>query len=139
MTGTGGDAFTIGVDPGRSKCGVAVIDSDGRAVLMNVMAKDALLKHVDLLTSKYDIDRIAVGDGTGSVDVTESLEKRFHGTAICIVDETNSTREGISLALSGRSGLGRFFLWLKFAFGLVNPDPWAALVIAGRSLKKPGK
>jgi len=85
----------IAVDPGRGKCGVAAMRSDGSVMEKCVCAVDAVAGTAAGLAARADgIDRIVVGSGTGSAAVAARLRNTPGLPArIELMPEKNTTLE----------------------------------------------
>lgn len=79
----------LSIDPGREKCGLALVSHDGVALRMIVPRREVVASVVRLV-SDHRVDRIIVGNGTGGKDLAESLAS---GTSmrIDLVDERHSS------------------------------------------------
>ncbi len=64
----------IAVDPGRGKCGVAAMKSDGTVMEKCMCAADAVAETAAGVAARTGgVDRVVVGSGTGSAAVAEQL------------------------------------------------------------------
>lgn len=85
------DRTVLAIDPGRHKCGLAVVRcSNGPATSCEVVYKD-VLSVADLFVSlreligKYGVKTVVVGNGTNSGHVAALAQQV--GTSVAIVDE----------------------------------------------------
>jgi len=86
----------IAVDPGRDKCGVAVVARGGGALDKRVVAAACLAEQVAELAARYHIATVVVGDRTGRRAAAAALaEVRPGGRSLALasVDEHRSTDE----------------------------------------------
>lgn len=128
-------SFTVvGIDPGRVKCGIAVVNSDGQIVSAKSVSRERLTAEALKAVSKSAPAYLAVGDATGSAEIAGELKAAFPQAKIVIADERNSTQEGISLCLLNTAPILRWLTWLLLFAGAIKPDGWAAAVIARRSV-----
>ncbi len=82
-------SIILSIDPGRDKCGLAVVSEAG--VLHKEVTQTAEVPDkISMLTSKYDITRIIVGLGTGSTPLVENIRSKTN-LPIEFVNERNST------------------------------------------------
>ncbi|BAZ45565.1 resolvase RNase H domain protein fold protein [Chondrocystis sp. NIES-4102] len=83
----------LGFDPGKDKCGVAVMSGD-QLVTHQVIDTVNALALIQQLSQQWQIDLIVMGDGTTSKywrdQIAASLSSEL---SIVTVDETNSTLE----------------------------------------------
>lgn len=87
----------IGVDPGREKCGVAVLNQSQGILYKNIIETENLLVTIEELISKYQTSTVIMGNGTSSKEAKRVLENSsINGESLCItlVDEYRTTDEG---------------------------------------------
>ncbi|MBI2914290.1 MAG: hypothetical protein HYY08_00040 [Firmicutes bacterium] len=87
----------LAIDPGREKCGVAVMSRNGVTLVRDVVALPDLPGRVREIVQVHEVSTIAVGNLTGSEDVKALLigcgaAEPVRG--IVLVDEHGSSREG---------------------------------------------
>jgi hypothetical protein len=64
----------LAVDPGRKKCGLAVMTSDGATLGKQVVPTDAVAGAAAELAGRFGgIELIVIGGGTGSAEVADKL------------------------------------------------------------------
>ena len=84
----------IAVDPGREKCGIAVVHQ-GEGVLEQKVVVTAQLKIVvEELLTQYQGKQIVIGDGTSSLEAKKRLEDlviKDEVVEVILVDERHST------------------------------------------------
>ncbi len=87
------------VDPGREKCGVAVVAMDGGIVKRLVVPTSILQKEIALILEAGEIQVLLCGDGTGSAVQTGMLQEvaEQHKVKFLIVDEKHTTEEARNL------------------------------------------
>ena len=57
----------VGFDPGRSKCGLVLVETDSAQVLdSDVLVPEAVLNTLDQWSQGGNLPMIVMGDGTGS-------------------------------------------------------------------------
>ncbi len=84
----------LGLDPGRDKCGVAVINTEKQLVYHQVIDTPGAIALIQQLCRQFAVDLIVMGDGTTSNDWREQLKASgVKELPIVTVDETNSTLE----------------------------------------------
>lgn len=128
----------IGVDPGSEKCGVAIVDSEGRCHRRAVVPTTDLAQVIERLCTEYSAERLVIGDGTRSEELLAALRRaglfRRLGEPI-VVDESHSTEEARrNYLLEHRRG------WRRLVpLGLQTPrepvDGYVAEVLARRYLQ----
>lgn len=127
--------LVLGVDPGRSKAGYAVIDLDGGVVTQGIEAIEALPARLSQIAVLRAIGAIALGRGTNRHAVRALLE-RFD-VPIHWVDEFETSRAARTLYFLDHPPRG----WRRLIpLGLQVPDrpvdDYAAIVIARRFLAR---
>ena len=81
----------MGIDPGRDKCGVAVLTSSGEIKFQRVVATDELDTVIKNLAAQFKIKSVILGDGT----THKAAEKKISaaGLNFKLVDEKHTTEE----------------------------------------------
>ena len=132
----------LGIDPGRRKTGVAVINGDGEILGRDIIAPDALEARLPDLIIRWEISRIALGDSTASDNARAQIERAIANLAVelRIVDETGSTLEARALYWRDHPRAG----WRRLVpLSLQEPpqplDDYAAAVVARRGLSQPNE
>ena len=124
----------LAIDPGRDKCGLAVVRSDGSVLHKAVVPTAELVGTVEKLLEDYDVERLVLGDRTAAKDVCRALGERIRLTAV-LVDEHRSTEQGRRRYLRDNPPRG----WRRLLpMGLRTPprpyDDYVAVIIAERYL-----
>ena len=83
----------LGFDPGRDKCGVAVLNSDRQVQIHQVVASDGAITTIKSLIDQYSISLIVIGDQTTSKIWHQKLTEALPKATVEFVDERNSTLE----------------------------------------------
>jgi RNase H-fold protein (predicted Holliday junction resolvase) len=83
----------LGFDPGRQKCGLAVMGLDRILRYHQVVAADRALEEIQSLRSRFPISTIVLGDQTASKDWKKKLGELPDPPRIMLVDERYSTLE----------------------------------------------
>ena len=80
----------ISIDPGKSKCGLVLVDSHQKKVDQAiVLNSESLPNYVKNLKSSENISKVIIGNGTTSRQNIEKLE--FIKNNLIIVEEKNTT------------------------------------------------
>src|SRR5690348_5538388 len=66
-------ASVLAIDPGRTKCGVAVVRRDGQVLFRAIVAVEAIEAEAQRLLAAYSPCALIVGGGTGSRPVLKAL------------------------------------------------------------------
>lgn len=83
----------LGFDPGRDKCGLAVLDTTGNIMVHAVVNSEEAIFTIKNWCHIYAIDQIVMGNQTTSKQWRETLKAYFPEIPIMMVDERNSTLE----------------------------------------------
>ena len=127
----------LGIDPGRSKTGVAVVSARGEILWREILAPSSLEARLPEIINQWQIERIALGNSTASDEARAQIERAIIdlNVELRIVDETGSTLEarGLYWADNPRAG------WRKLVpLSLQEPpqpiDDYAAVIVARRGL-----
>ena len=85
--------YILGLDPGRDKCGVAVMNDRQEVIYHQVIDSDQAIAIITQLSQQYDLDLIVMGDGTTSKNWRQQIESDLATVPVVTVNETNSTLE----------------------------------------------
>lgn len=88
------EQMIIAVDPGREKCGVAVVQPNKGVLLQDVITTGRLTIVVTNLLAEYKTQKVVIGDGTSSQEAKEKLEQIIingEKIEVVLVDEHHST------------------------------------------------
>ena len=125
----------VSVDPGREKCGIAVVDSSGTVLKRKVVTTLSVIDNLLELTEKYSADKILIGSGTNSKTIKKRIIESIPNIPIDIVDETHSTEIARKLYFKEYPPKGIFKI---IPIGLQIPpvpyDDFAAVVLAKKYL-----
>ena len=133
------ERLILGVDPGTSKCGLALLNEQGTVTRRAVVAREALVKTVREWAGETGPARIALGSQTGSREVRAVLEAELPGVPVELVPEHRSTEEARRLYWTYHPPRG----WRRLVpRGMLLPpepvDGYAAEVLARRSRESRG-
>ena len=79
----------LAIDPGREKCGLAVV-TDKEVLHKEVVPRKSVLCIVAALVAECPVDKIIVGNGTGGSKLVEDLQ--VSAVPVEMIDETLSSR-----------------------------------------------
>ena len=87
------------VDPGREKCGVAVVAMDGAIAKRLVVPTLTLQEEIASILTTGKIQVLLCGNGTGSIEQAAMLQEQAeqHKVQFLIVDEKHTTEEARKL------------------------------------------
>jgi RNase H-fold protein (predicted Holliday junction resolvase) len=126
----------IGIDPGRTKCGYALVYDDGEREALEVVPTAALRERLDRDVRAGDIAAICVGHATTSADVVALCRAAWPAINVAVVDESNTTLQARQRYYRDHPPKGLLRLIPR---GLLVPneplDGYAALLIVERYLQ----
>lgn len=79
------------LDPGRDKCGFAVLDEGGSVLLQKVIPTLNLEQEIADTYKSYAFDVLALGNGTTSAAALGRIRSTLPGLAVVLVDEYRTT------------------------------------------------
>ena len=82
----------LGVDPGREKCGIAVVSKE-EVLTQRVVSRREFLDVVIRLLDEYDVESIVLGDGTGSGEFLAEIRGALPDVNVETVDERSTSEE----------------------------------------------
>lgn len=80
------------VDPGKDKCGVAVLDMSGGIIYREVVMTDDLINILQSKKDLYHYDKLIIGNGTTSGRAGEKIKNVLSDVEVIVVDEYNTTQ-----------------------------------------------
>jgi RNase H-fold protein (predicted Holliday junction resolvase) len=126
----------MAVDPGRDKCGIAVVRADGEALAQEIVPVVELGARARALGRSYQIAVIVVGDRTGSDTALAALESALPEIETVTVDEHRSSEEARRLYFRRHPPRGwRRLLPLTLQTPPRPCDDYVAVILARRYLR----
>ena len=124
----------LAVDPGRDKCGVAVVRSNGEVLHQAVVPTHEIGAVVERLAATLNVECLIIGDRTAARQVCRALGSRVHLKTV-MVDEHRSSEQGRRRYFRENPPRG----WRRLLpLGLQTPprayDDYVAVVLAERYL-----
>jgi RNase H-fold protein (predicted Holliday junction resolvase) len=123
----------LAIDPGRKKCGVAIVDPDHGVVDKKVVARTLLKSWSVWLFKQYEFSAVVIGDSAFGHSLAKEQPWPI---AVTFVQEKDSTLEARERYWKAKPPAW----WLRFIpttlrFPPVPVDDWAAVILAERYLK----
>ncbi len=119
----------LAVDPGRDKCGLAIVDSEVGVITSGVVPTERVGDVARLWKKQYRPELIVCGKGTGSTFVREALEGMAIPIRLCVESHTTERARRRYFEEHPPRGLRRLI-----PIGLQTPpipvDDYAAILIA---------
>ncbi len=123
----------LSIDPGRSKCGIALVNSKLEYINGAVVKNEELIDQIKEYLLDHEIKNIVIGSGTNSEKIIRLIREEFPGYNVFIVEEKDTTRMARKFFFKYNPPSG----WLRiFPISMLVPsrpyDDFAAYVIARR-------
>ena len=84
----------LGFDPGRDKCGIAIVKQKNGILWHQVVAASSVIEQIQQLSDQFSLDLIVMGNQTTSSQWKTDIEKVIASSLpIAMVDERNSSLE----------------------------------------------
>ena len=127
--------LVIAIDPGREKCGIAVVHKQKGVLYKNIVNSSELIQDVLLNLDNYQTNLIVIGSGTSSTKVRQKLETAHNKLNVVVVDEYRTTDAARIRYWQENppSGFKRF-IPVTMMVPPVPVDDYAAVIIAERYL-----
>lgn len=79
------------IDPGRAKCGIAVVSLAGAVLYRTICSPDSLCTQLTAIGAQFKLDRILIGDGTSSRDVDAIVKQSLPDLPVDKVMESHTS------------------------------------------------
>jgi len=126
----------LGIDPGLTKCGYAIIAPGGERLSLAVVPVEQLYERLERDLGMHEVRMICVGNATMSEKTVRQIRGRWPLAPMTIVDEHNTTLDARRLYYEDHPPRGLLRLIPR---GLLVPreplDGYAALLIVERYVK----
>ena len=130
----------LAVDPGREKCGLAVVDREQGVRWHQVVSTENLLTSIEELLQRFECRTLILGNQTASAPARQSLQPLLDQALIheiIFIDERGSTEEARARYWQTYPPSG----WRRIVpLGLLVPpcavDDFAAIILGERYFKK---
>jgi RNase H-fold protein (predicted Holliday junction resolvase) len=83
----------LGFDPGRDKCGLAVMDGNRQLLYHQVLRTAQTIAQIGDLCLQYNVSRIVMGDQTTSKQWQQRINAAFPHLPISLIDERYTSLE----------------------------------------------
>ena len=126
----------LGIDPGRSKTGLALVDGVGKIVKLHIAESQNIDNEiVEFLKNSCPV-QIVLGNGTNSRNICEVVQRVLLDAKVNVVEEAHSTEEARTLYWQENPPKG---LKKLIPLGLLVPpiplDAYAAVILVRRFLE----
>jgi len=126
----------LALDPGKDKCGVAVLDAEGLVLEKKIISTQEISQEIPFLLSKFGVSLIIIGKSAFGKKIERELSKLELRANLIFVSEKYSTQQARQLYWKENPPKG---LWRLIPTSLrttpVPIDDYAAIVLGKRYLK----
>lgn len=126
----------LGIDPGRSKTGLALVNGAGKIVKLHIAESQNIDNEIVEFIKNSCPVQIVLGNGTNSRNIGESVKRVLPDVMVTVVEEAHSTEEARSLYWQENPPKG---LKKLIPLGMLVPpvplDAYAAVILVRRFLE----
>ena len=126
----------LGIDPGRSKTGLALVDGAGKIVKLHIAESQNIDNEIVEFIKNSCPVQIVLGNGTNSRNIGESVKRVLNDVMVTVVKEAHSTEEARTLYWQENPPKG---LKKLIPLGMLVPpvplDAYAAVILVRRFLE----
>lgn len=130
----------LGIDPGRSKTGLALTDEQGKILALHIASTLEMRQELADFVGTASVKAVIMGNGTNSKVIMNDVAAVFPQLPLHLIGEAHSTEEARSLYWQENPPTG----WRRLVpLGMLVPDEpldaYAAVVQIRRWLKNQGR
>lgn len=126
----------LGIDPGRSKTGLALVNGAGKIVKLHIAESQNIDNEIVEFIKNSCPVQIVLGNGTNSRNIGESVKRILPDVMVAVVEEAHSTEEARALYWQENPPKG---LKKLIPLGMLVPpvplDAYAAVILVRRFLE----
>ena len=126
----------LGIDPGRSKTGLALVNGAGKIVKIHIAESQNIDNEIMEFIKNSCPVHIVLGNGTNSRNIGESVKRVLPDVMVTVVEEAHSTEEARTLYWQKNPPKG---LKKLIPLGMLVPpvplDAYAAVILVRRFLE----
>lgn len=126
----------LGIDPGRSKTGLALVNGAGKIVKLHIAESQNIDNEIVEFIKNSCPVHIVLGNGTNSRNIGESVKRVLPDVMVTVVEEAHSTEEARTLYWQENPPKGMKKL---IPLGMLVPpvplDAYAAVILVRRFLE----
>ncbi len=126
----------LGIDPGRSKTGLALVNGAGKIVKLHIAESQNIDNEIVEFIKNSCPVHIVLGNGTNSRNIGESVKRVLNDVMVAVVEEAHSTEEARTLYWQENPPKG---LKKLIPLGMLVPpvplDAYAAVILVRRFLE----
>lgn len=126
----------LAIDPGKDKCGLAILDRDGKVAEKKVISASALTQELADLANTHEIKTLILGSGTGGKTIERQIVKLELPVNIIFANERYTTLEARRRYFKDNPPQGwRRFIPTSLQLPPVPYDDYAAVILGERYLE----
>ena len=123
------------VDPGREKCGLAIVAEDGRVLVQKVVATAHLAEEIFAIAKAFAPALVVLGNGTTSAEAETAIRAALPELPVEVVDEYRTTDDARRAYWESNPPTGwRRLLPTGMQVPPVPVDDFVAVILARRYL-----
>lgn len=123
------------VDPGRDKCGLAIVAENGRVLDQAVVATVWLVEELVTRIKEFGPELLLIGNGTTSAKAQARIREALPEFKVVVVDEYRTTEEAKRVYWEAHPPTGwRRFFPTSMQVPPVPVDDFVAVILAQRYL-----
>lgn len=126
----------LGIDPGRSKTGLALVNGAGKIVKLHIAESQNIDNEIVEFIKNSCPVQIVLGNGTNSRNIGESVKRVLPDVMVTVMEEAHSTEEARALYWQENPPKG---LKKLIPLGMLVPpvplDAYAAVILVRRFLE----
>jgi RNase H-fold protein (predicted Holliday junction resolvase) len=126
----------LGIDPGRSKTGLALVNGAGKIVKLHIAESQNIDNEIVEFIKNSCPVHIVLGNGTNSRNIGKSVKRVLNDVMVTVVEEAHSTEEARTLYWQENPPKG---LKKLIPLGMLVPpvplDAYAAVILVRRFLE----
>jgi RNase H-fold protein (predicted Holliday junction resolvase) len=126
----------LGIDPGRSKTGLALVNGAGKIVKLHIAESQNIDNEIVEFIKNSCPVHIVLGNGTNSSNIGEAVKRVLNDVMVTVVEEAHSTEEARTLYWQENPPKGMKKL---IPLGMLVPpvplDAYAAVILVRRFLE----
>lgn len=127
--------LVIAIDPGREKCGIAVVDRQRGVLYKKIINTSELAEAVTLQSNRYQVKQVILGSGTSSTRARVNIQSANSELNIITVNEYRTTDAARIRYWQENPPRGfKRFIPVTMLVPPVPVDDYAAVIIAERYL-----
>lgn len=127
----------LAIDPGKNKCGLAVLDKAGKILEKSILARQEVAGQIPAYLTKFGISILVVGKSSFGKELEKELSRLDLNASLVFISEKYSTLEARQRYWEENPPRG---LWKLIPLSLRVPpravDDYAAVILGERYLKE---